>query len=354
MTDKGNDILNYMSSQQHEEIRIVVNMYKNIASPYLAAQKLDHNLELVFSFLLFCCKTGHRLRQMTEDDLFGYFVWIGKKGCTATELSARAACITDFFHVLLQEGFIQNNPLFKVYNILLSGDRHLDRVKSESLLHKFKSANLQWPQDKLANRPVLSPSRSVSYSFGWMATNKNLVIFACVLLVLVFSYINFMDSPGWQSLSDVPVTASNDLETKSKNSDRNRDTDKKIDFFRKHNMKDYYCRDYLKTTCNSTRLPVNPVAVNVDNIYEGGRYYMEYCARCHGDSGRGNGPDAVRHPFPIKILGWAGDGILERDAYLFWTIARGGADFGGSMPPFKDILSESAIWKVIHFLKTLR
>ena len=117
---------------------------------------------------------------------------------------------------------------------------------------------------------------------------------------------------------------------------------------------DYYCRDYLKVTCSSTNLLVNPISADVENVHEGGKYYMEYCSRCHGDSGRGNGTDAIRQQSPTRKLGWAGDGILERDAYLFWTIAKGGDAFGGNMPQFKDILSEKAIWQVILFLKTLR
>ena len=118
-------------------------------------------------------------------------------------------------------------------------------------------------------------------------------------------------------------------------------------------MRDYYCRDYRKIPCNPSQLLVNPIPSDLENIYEGGKYFMEHCARCHGDAGRGNGADAVRLNYPMEKLSWVGSEFLDRDAFLFWIIARGGNDFGGRMPQFKDKLNEDMIWKVILFLKTL-
>jgi len=39
------------------------------------------------------------------------------------------------------------------------------------------------------------------------------------------------------------------------------------------------------------------------------------------------------------------------DAYLYWTIAEGGAPIHTAMPVFKNVLNEDEIWKVIIFLR---
>ncbi|MBF0584517.1 MAG: c-type cytochrome [Magnetococcales bacterium] len=312
-------------------------------------------MKLIFAFLAYYCKIGRRIRQVTEDDLFGYLAWIVKKGCTAKELSANAACMTDFFHVLLQEGMIQVNPLFKVYRVLLAGDKPLDGLKTASSLYRFKDINSQQVHDLPARHEAIPPfhRRIMLLRFGWTRINgRKILLFVLVVLAYIMIYINARDVSWWQTLMKAWIVSENIPETVPGKSDRK--NDKKIEFFYQNNMKNYYCRDYLKSACSSMALLVNPIAENVENVYEGGKYYAQYCARCHGDDGRGNGPDAIHQTVPTKKLGWAGDGILERDAYLFWTIAKGDDAFGGSMPQFRDILSERAIWQVILFLKTLR
>ena len=183
-----------------------------------------------------------------------------------------------------------------------------------------------------------------------MHLHKIWPIAAMVLLLLGLVYISLQDFSGWQAATEVTATAGGKPDKESK-TDKKRD--RKIDYFYQNNMKDYYCRDFLKTSCQSTGLLVNPISSEMEHIYDGGKLYLEYCARCHGDSGRGNGPDAVSLTFPLDQLGWAGSGLLERDAYLFWIIAEGGHKFGGSMPQFKGILEKDDIWKVILFLKTM-
>lgn len=41
------------------------------------------------------------------------------------------------------------------------------------------------------------------------------------------------------------------------------------------------------------------------------------------------------------------------DSYPEWTVAEGGVPVGSAMPPFKDVLKPSDIWKVVLFLPTL-
>ncbi|MBF0399284.1 MAG: cytochrome c [Magnetococcales bacterium] len=126
-----------------------------------------------------------------------------------------------------------------------------------------------------------------------------------------------------------------------------------VEFFYAHNMKGYYCLNYLKEGCDPNSLLTSPIPSGMENVYEGGVHYAQYCAGCHGDSGMGDGQEAVRLKLPMERLSWVGSGVLDRDAYLFWMVAAGGRDFGGHMPPFKEILAEKQIWQLIFFLKTL-
>ncbi len=181
---------------------------------------------------------------------------------------------------------------------------------------------------------------------------RKMVMWLFILLAIVSLLLHFGVFPRWQFIPVVSNTATNGQQVGLKDTEIK--NDKKIAFFYEKNMKDYYCRDYLKIACNSSRRLTNPITPEMENIYAGGEYYLKYCARCHGDNGKGNGPDAIRLRFSLERLGWAGSELLERDAYLFWIIAKGGYEFGGSMPQFSDILNEDQIWKIILFLKTLR
>ena len=44
---------------------------------------------------------------------------------------------------------------------------------------------------------------------------------------------------------------------------------------------------------------------------------------------------------------------IATDGYLYWTIAEGGTPLGTAMPPFKNVLKDAEIWKVISYLREL-
>jgi mono/diheme cytochrome c family protein len=44
---------------------------------------------------------------------------------------------------------------------------------------------------------------------------------------------------------------------------------------------------------------------------------------------------------------------MATDGYLSWTIAEGGVPLQTAMPPFKSILKEDDIWKIIIYLRQL-
>lgn len=99
---------------------------------------------------------------------------------------------------------------------------------------------------------------------------------------------------------------------------------------------------------------VNLAAGKNDSASLGQAVYMERCAACHGDSGRGDGSAAKSlSPAPAKLKGAAEN---LGDTYMFWRIAEGGAmdPFNSSMPAHQSVLSEDQIWQVVEFLKTLQ
>lgn len=92
----------------------------------------------------------------------------------------------------------------------------------------------------------------------------------------------------------------------------------------------------------------NPVAANPASIEAGRKIYMQRCAKCHGETGNGNGPDAIElNLHPAKFTG----SLIhdESDGALFWKISvgkKGMPDFGKRLPP-------NDRWNVINFLRTL-
>ncbi len=106
----------------------------------------------------------------------------------------------------------------------------------------------------------------------------------------------------------------------------------------------------------------NPLLAEPRIVESGRKLYMSRCSECHGVSGNGRGKQSEYiDPFPTDLTT---DYTLpvSQDAYIYWTLAQGGARFNTQMPRFKDSvgmqkltypLQESEIWQLAHYLKTL-
>jgi mono/diheme cytochrome c family protein len=92
----------------------------------------------------------------------------------------------------------------------------------------------------------------------------------------------------------------------------------------------------------------NPIAANPASIEAGRKIYMQRCAKCHGEAGKGDGPDAVELKLhPAKFTGSSIHD--ESDGALYWKISVGKK----GMPDFGKRLSPNDRWNVINFLRTL-
>ena len=92
----------------------------------------------------------------------------------------------------------------------------------------------------------------------------------------------------------------------------------------------------------------NPVASSAAVAAAGKAQFKSHCVECHGESGKGDGPDAMMYtPEPAdltdaKMMKWMTDGEI------FYIISEGHKP----MPAFKDKLTETQRWQVVHFVRT--
>ncbi len=104
------------------------------------------------------------------------------------------------------------------------------------------------------------------------------------------------------------------------------------------------------------RAPFNPVAATAASVAAGAAAYATHCAACHGVTGRGDGAlaaaTAAYGPRPSNLADptWRHGGS---DGEIFSAIRDGiGPDF--AMDAFGDRLSETDIWNLVNFIRSLR
>ncbi len=88
---------------------------------------------------------------------------------------------------------------------------------------------------------------------------------------------------------------------------------------------------------------------------EGKKVYMQFCASCHGQSGKGDGPAAAAlNPKPRDHTDRQYMSSLS-DEQLFKVIKEGGASVGKSplMPPWGPSIKDDQIKDVIAYVRTL-
>lgn len=97
----------------------------------------------------------------------------------------------------------------------------------------------------------------------------------------------------------------------------------------------------------------NPLAASADSVRDGKALFDNNCASCHGTSGRGDGPAAKGlNPAPANLTA-ALKMPIASDAYLDWTISEGGVPVHSAMPPFKTVLNQDQIWRLVLYLRSL-
>ena len=91
------------------------------------------------------------------------------------------------------------------------------------------------------------------------------------------------------------------------------------------------------------------LSVTPEMLAQGEAIYAASCAACHGDSGKGDGPDAsTLNAMPVDFSDQAYMSQISA-AEMFAAISQG----AGEMPAFADQLSEDERWAVTAYLRRL-
>src|SRR5215470_13243589 len=96
------------------------------------------------------------------------------------------------------------------------------------------------------------------------------------------------------------------------------------------------------------KLRKNPLAVTDANYNAAKPIYNEYCANCHGDSGKGDGSDAMMYdPAPSDLTDAAHMNKLS-DGEIYYQITQGRKP----MPSFRNKLTEEQRWQLVILVRS--
>lgn len=96
------------------------------------------------------------------------------------------------------------------------------------------------------------------------------------------------------------------------------------------------------------RVP-NPLKPSQADLPRAQRVYLDKCAECHGDSGKGDGSQGKMYdPLPTNFTD-AQQMDKVSDGELFYKISEGHRP----MPSFKKRLTEEQRWQLVLFLRSL-
>jgi mono/diheme cytochrome c family protein len=106
------------------------------------------------------------------------------------------------------------------------------------------------------------------------------------------------------------------------------------------------------------RSRTNPLPPDSENVKRGRRLFLQHCAVCHGDNGRGDGPTARMHarrsghsPQDLTLL-QVQDALT--DGEIFWKITTG-FRVGKKiiMPATAGEVSVDDRWRLVLFIRSL-
>jgi mono/diheme cytochrome c family protein len=96
------------------------------------------------------------------------------------------------------------------------------------------------------------------------------------------------------------------------------------------------------------KLRKNPLDVSAANLNAAKPVYNEYCSNCHGDSGKGDGSDAMMYdPSPSDLTDSKHMNTLT-DGEIFYQITQGRKP----MPSFRKKLTEDQRWQLVILVRS--
>lgn len=92
----------------------------------------------------------------------------------------------------------------------------------------------------------------------------------------------------------------------------------------------------------------NPLVPSESNLNSARQLYREECAQCHGDYGKGDGPQARTHkPLPADLTD-ASRMANVTDGEIFYQITEGRRP----MPSFKNRMTQDQRWQLVLLLRS--
>jgi mono/diheme cytochrome c family protein len=96
------------------------------------------------------------------------------------------------------------------------------------------------------------------------------------------------------------------------------------------------------------KLRPNPIQPSATALAAGRATYMDKCTQCHGQTGKGDGPDAASYyPSPTSLVD-AHHMNSVTDGEIFYQISQGRKP----MPAFKRKLSEEQRWQLVLYVRS--
>jgi mono/diheme cytochrome c family protein len=96
----------------------------------------------------------------------------------------------------------------------------------------------------------------------------------------------------------------------------------------------------------------NPIPASPETLEKGKKLFTKQCRRCHGESGKGDGPDAEPDDPPGNLTDPT-RAARNPDGVMFYKIWNGRKS--PKMPGAKtEGWTKDDVWAVVHYAKTLR
>lgn len=90
----------------------------------------------------------------------------------------------------------------------------------------------------------------------------------------------------------------------------------------------------------------NPIEPTAQSIERGKARYAIYCATCHGDAGKGDGPVGQKYVAPTDL---SGEYVQKKaDGEIYYTITYGGLAI---MPSYGDSVAAQDRWHIVNYIK---
>jgi mono/diheme cytochrome c family protein len=102
----------------------------------------------------------------------------------------------------------------------------------------------------------------------------------------------------------------------------------------------------------AARAVKNPVAATAASIKTGEQLFQKNCSFCHGAAAKGDGKLAPKGTTPADLT----DATWDRgstDGEIHAVILTGTVPSGGKMPGVKGRLSDTDVWNIINYIRSL-